>query len=226
MTRVALERSTFSRDAYGAIREMLVDEARFAAGEKISVEALSRDLGISRSPVWAAISRLEAEGLLRVVPRQGVFVIAFDEQRIAAIFEAREALEGMAARLAALRMTPDDHAALDDALARQARAVDARDGAAYQVANLDFHHGLLATARNETIETSLRALYAQVRTMCAGGTSPLADWERLRGNVAEHRHVLDKVAKRDGEGAERAAREHVRQLLETILTRDGVDANA
>ncbi|AOR67387.1 hypothetical protein BBJ41_07410 [Burkholderia stabilis] len=221
MTRVTLERTTLGRDAYGAIREMLVDEARFAAGEKISVEALSRDLGISRSPVWAAVSRLEAEGLLQVVPRQGVFVIAFDRARIVAIFEAREALEGMAARLAAQRMTPDDHAALDDALSRQARAVDARDGDAYRIANLDFHHGLLATARNATIETSLRALYAQVQTMCAGGASPMDDWQRLGGNVAEHRQVLDRMAERDADAAERAAREHVRQLLDTILARAG-----
>ncbi|VWB65305.1 GntR family transcriptional regulator [Burkholderia lata] len=221
MTRATLERTTLGRDAYGAIREMLVDEARFAAGEKISIEALSRDLGISRSPVWAAVSRLEAEGLLQVVPRQGVFVIAFDRARIVAIFEAREALEGMAARLAALRMTPDDHAALDEALTRQAKAVDTRDGDAYRIANLDFHHGLLATARNTTIETSLRALYAQVQTMCSGGASPMDDWARLGGNVAEHRQVFDMIAKRDAEGAEHAAREHVRQLLGTILARAG-----
>jgi DNA-binding GntR family transcriptional regulator len=221
MTRATLERTTLGRDAYGAIREMLVDEARFAAGEKISIEALSRDLGISRSPVWAAVSRLEAEGLLQVVPRQGVFVIAFDRARIVAIFEAREALEGMAARLAAQRMTPDDHAVLDEALTRQASAVARRDGDAYRIANLDFHHGLLASARNATIETSLRALYAQVQTMCSGGASPMDDWERLGGNVAEHRQVFDMVAKRDADGAERAAREHVRQLLGTILARAG-----
>ncbi|VWD47605.1 GntR family transcriptional regulator [Burkholderia lata] len=221
MTRATLERTTLGRDAYGAIREMLVDEARFAAGEKISIEALSRDLGISRSPVWAAVSRLEAEGLLQVVPRQGVFVIAFDRARIVAIFEAREALEGMAARLAAQRMTPDDHAALDEALTRQANAIDRRDGDAYRIANLDFHHGLLATARNTTIETSLRALYAQVQTMCSGGASSMDDWARLGGNVAEHRQVFDMIAKGDAEGAERAAREHVRQLLETILARAG-----
>jgi len=221
MTRAILERTTLGRDAYGAIREMLVDEARFAAGEKISIEALSRDLGISRSPVWAAVSRLEAEGLLQVVPRQGVFVIAFDRARIVAIFEAREALEGMAARLAAQRMTPDDRAALDEALTRQANAVDTRDGVAYRIANLDFHHGLLATARNTTIETSLRALYAQVQTMCSGGASPMGDWVRLGGNVAEHRQVFDRIAKGDAEGAERAAREHVRQLLGTILARAG-----
>lgn len=223
MTRAALERTTLGRDAYEAIREMLVDEARFAAGEKISIEALSRDLGISRSPVWAAVSRLEAEGLLQVVPRQGVFVIAFDRARVVAIFEAREALEGMAARLAAQRMTADEHAVLDEALARQARAVDRRDGDAYRIANLDFHHGLLAGARNTMIETSLRALYAQVQTMCAGGASPTDDWERLGGNVAEHRQVFDRIAKRDADGAERAARTHVRQLLDTILVRAGGD---
>jgi len=217
MNRPRLERTTFARDAYTAIRDILLGEARFAAGEKISVESLSRDLGVSRSPVWTAISRLEAEGLLQVIPRQGVFVIDFDEKKIVAIFEAREALEGMAARLAARRLTPDDHAVMTAALSRQAQGIKARDSAAYRVANLDFHHALLIAAQNPTIETTLKALYAQTQAMCAGRPDAPEGWDRLCRNLSEHQRVLDMLAQHDEVAAEHAARLHVQQLLTTIL---------
>lgn len=219
MNRSKLERTTFARDAYTVVRDMLLEEGRFSAGEKISVEALSRDLAVSRSPVWAAISRLEAEGLLHVVPRQGVFVIAFDEKKIADIFEAREALEGMAARLAARHMTAEDRRVMTESLSRQAQSIDTGDLAAYRIANLEFHHRLLAAARNTTIETTLRSLYAQTQAMCNGQVASSDDADQLRQNVAEHRQLLDTLVEHDEDVAEHAARQHVRQLLSAILAR-------
>jgi DNA-binding GntR family transcriptional regulator len=219
MTRSALGRTTFARDAYTVIRSMLLDEARFAPGEKISIESLSRDLAVSRSPVWAAISRLEAEGLLHVVPRQGVFVTAFDENKVIEIFEARETLESTAARLAAARMTDEDHALMSQALARQTHGIEIADLAVYRAANLNFHHGLLAAARNTVIEAILKSLYAQTLAMCNGRIAPTSGWDALRQNVSEHRQILDMLALHDENGAEQAARRHVRQLLKTILAR-------
>ncbi|WP_017235531.1 GntR family transcriptional regulator [Pandoraea sp. B-6] len=224
MSRNKLERTTFARDAYTAIREMLLEERRFLAGEKISVESLSRDLAVSRSPVWGAISRLEAEGLLHVVPRQGVFVIAFDADKIIANFEAREALEGMAARLAARRMTSEDREIMAEALARQARSIEAEDLVAYRTSNLDFHHRLLVAAQNATIETTLKSLYAQTQAMCNGRDSSATTWDQLRRNLAEHQRVLDMLTNRDEVAAEQAARLHVQQLLKAILTRESQTA--
>jgi DNA-binding GntR family transcriptional regulator len=220
MNKNILGRTTFARDAYAVIRSMLLDEARFAPGEKISVESLSRDLAVSRSPVWAAISRLEAEGLLHVVPRQGVFAIAFNEKKVIEIFEARETLETAAARLAAARMTDEHHAVMSRALTHQAHAIETRDLAAYRASNLDFHHGLLAAAKNAVIEAMLKSLYAQTQAMCNGRIAPASGWDRLRQNVSEHRQTLDRLALHDEDGAEQAARQHVRQLLKTILARD------
>jgi DNA-binding GntR family transcriptional regulator len=220
MSKNILGRTTFARDAYAVIRSMLLDEARFAPGEKISIEALSRDLAVSRSPVWAAISRLEAEGLLRVVPRQGVFAIAFDEKQVIEIFEARETLESAAARLAAARMTNEDHAAMNQALTRQAQGIETHDLAAYRAANLDFHHGLLAAAKNSVIEAMLKSLYAQTQAMCNGRIAPVSGWDQLRQNLSEHRQTLDRLALHDEAGAEQAARRHVRQLLKTMLARE------
>src|ERR1700744_5600376 len=96
-----LKRSNLSEDAYAVVRDMLLNGDRYNPGDKVSVEELSRELGVSRTPLWAAINRLEAERVVEVVPRQGVYVVDYDPARALEMYIAREALEGMAARLAA-----------------------------------------------------------------------------------------------------------------------------
>ncbi len=100
-----LRRSSLSGDAYSFVWELFINGDRYNPGDKISVEELSRELGVSRTPLWGAINRLEAEGIVEIVPRQGVYLINYDPQRVLEIYAAREALEGMAARLAAEKIT-------------------------------------------------------------------------------------------------------------------------
>ena len=100
-----LRRSSLSGDAYVFVRDLFINSKRYNPGDKISVEELSRELGVSRTPLWGAINRLEAEGIVEIVPRQGVYLIDYDPHRALEIYTAREALEGMAARLAAAKIT-------------------------------------------------------------------------------------------------------------------------
>ena len=76
-----LKRSNLSEDAYTVVRDILLNGTRYNPGDKVSVEELSRELGVSRTPLWAAINRLEAECVVEVVPRQGVYLVDYDPQR-------------------------------------------------------------------------------------------------------------------------------------------------
>ncbi|TKC86219.1 GntR family transcriptional regulator [Trinickia terrae] len=209
-----LKRSTLALDAYIAVRDLLLDGKRYAPGAKISIEELAGALGVSRSPVWSAVARLEAEGIVEVTPRQGVFLIAFDPARLTALFEAREALEGMAARLAARKMSATELAVLAEAIGRQSAAIHEQNRAAYDVANLLFHHGLLDGAQSPTIKKSLMALYAQTRAMCGKRAT---DFAELAANRDEHEAILRALNARDEEQAERTARHHVAELLKKLL---------
>src|SRR5580704_3054060 len=114
-----LRRSSLSGDAYAFVRDLFTNGTRYNPGEKISVEELSREFGVSRTPLWAAINRLEAEGIVEIVPRQGVYLIHYDPERALEIYTAREALEGMAARLAASKINDRQIAALQANVAGQ-----------------------------------------------------------------------------------------------------------
>jgi DNA-binding GntR family transcriptional regulator len=209
-----LKRSTLAVDAYVAVRDLLLDGERYAPGDKISVEELAGDLGVSRSPVWSAVARLEAEGIVEVTPRQGVFLIDFEPARLASVFEAREALEGMAARLAARRISAAELAALADSIDRQSVAIRDEDRAAYDQANLRFHHELLDSAQSPVIKKTLTALYAQTRAMCGKRAMSFTE---LHANRDEHDAILRALQAHDEDEAERTARRHVAELLKKLL---------
>jgi DNA-binding GntR family transcriptional regulator len=211
-----LRRATLSEDAYGVIRGILLDTTRFRPGDKISVEQLGRDLGVSRSPVWSAISRLEAEGFVNVSPRKGVFLIGFEPEKLRALFEVREALECMATRLAALRMTEAELKSAADSITRQRAAFRNKDVAAYSVATLAFHEAVTNAARNPMIARQLSAIYDQVHAICGGRLAKIG-WPGRRLNIEDHAKLVAELRHRDVDAAERIARAHARRLADGVL---------
>jgi DNA-binding GntR family transcriptional regulator len=195
---------------------MLLDSSRFAPGEKLSVEMISRELGVSRSPVWSAIARLDAEGLVDVSPRQGVYLVAFDEKRLRALFETREALEGMATRLAASRMTELELDALGLAVKQQKKLLSDRFEADFAAAALDFHEKIVSGAGNPLIERQLSGIYARTNAMCRGRDTPRTT-KILTANYKDHCEILKALRRRDENAAEELARFHVRRLMATVL---------
>src|SRR5690606_4762822 len=86
--------------AYACLREGIV-EGRLEPGRRIREAELAAWLGISRTPLRYALSRLELDGLLEMLPRIGLVVSSLDEQAVIELYETREALEGVAAGFAA-----------------------------------------------------------------------------------------------------------------------------
>jgi|AGTN01.1.fsa_nt_gi Transcriptional regulators len=212
-----LRRSTLTEDAYGAVRDILLVEGRFAPGEKLSIEELARELGVSRSPIWTAVARLEAEGVLRVVPRQGVFLAHFDADKVRGLFQAREALEGMAARLAAARVTQAGLDELSALVARQRAALARDDARDYAEATQIFHGRMVALAGNEPIERMLAGIYAQMQAMC--GPVVANTPQQRRDYCDDHAALLAAFSHRDGGEAEEQARRHIRHVAEAALKR-------
>ncbi len=214
-----LDRGTLGTDAYGAVRAMLLDPHRFQPGEKLSVEDLARALGVSRSPVWTAVARLEAEGLLEVSPRRGVFLVGYNPGRLRALFELREPLEGMAARLAATRWAAADLHGLDEALACGEGCLRGKDPDGFRAAALLFHEGVLRAARSPELERRLEATYARAAAMCRG--RPDGGMEALRRNQDDHAVLLAALRAGEAGRAEDLARAHVRTLAEAALAGAG-----
>jgi DNA-binding GntR family transcriptional regulator len=208
-----LERSNLSEAAYAALKDVLFSP-RYAPGERIGVEELSRELGVSRTPVWDALNRLEAEGLVEIIPRKGVYLLNFSQERAREIYLVRQALESVAARLAAEHISETELEQLRKALDKQAACLDDEDIDGYANATIRFHDLIVESARNKTLERHLRALYAQVQAL---RLRTLYLPVRLRASFKEHQRLYDALRQRDAAAAEQAAREHIETTMNDAL---------
>jgi DNA-binding GntR family transcriptional regulator len=179
---------------------------------RLSERALSACLGVSTSPVKAALARLEAEGMVVTEPRRGTWV-AFDPAKLAEMGLIRAALEGVAARLAAGRMNEARLGQLRAILAELAAATEALDTARLIEANERFHATVLAAADNLFLANAVKALRGYyLMTQRRMRTAQLEPHKAQ----AEHEAIVAALAARDGTAAEAAMRAHIARTVETL----------
>jgi DNA-binding GntR family transcriptional regulator len=212
-TMKKLRRSSLSDDAYTFVRALFLSGERYSPGDKISVEELSRELGVSRTPLWGAIYRLEAEGIVEIVPRLGVYLVDYDPKKVIEIYVAREALEGVTARLAAERITERQIAALAANIEAQRAHLKKGEIDKYYAAALDFHEEIIGIAASKTIGRLLGSIFAQIKAMrVQRNYTPM----HLPQSCDDHEKLLDAFRAHDPELAEQEARRHIRDLADEI----------
>jgi DNA-binding GntR family transcriptional regulator len=193
-----------------------IESGRMRTGSKISEPELARSYGISRGPLREAIARLESCGLVVRRANVGARVVNLSSARLVEIYQVREVLEGMAARLAAERMTAAEHTALVALLEQHRAQIDREDGQAYfqQEGDLDFHHRIVQSSRNgRLIDLLCHDLYHLVRLYrCQFGMKS----RRAPRALVEHEHIVEAIGRGDGELAELLMRHHIRASRENV----------
>lgn len=184
-------------------------EGDIPPGSKISEPELAREFNVSRSSLREAIQRLEAGGLVIRTPNVGARVITLSAAKLIEIYEIREALEGMACRLAAERMTAQQIDELQQLLADHAKAESLQSGQSYYQSegDVDFHYRLIHGSQNQQlIDWLCGELYQLVRMYRVqfGMAGP-----RAKTAFKEHSQIVDAIAAGDGELAEMLMRRHI-----------------
>lgn len=190
------------------IEEAIISGA-LEPGSRLSEQGLAAQLGVSRGPLREAIRRLEGRKLLERTPNIGVRVAAMSPADLIELLQIREALEGMAAGLAATNMTEAEVAGLTELLSRHAEQKALKEGTGYfqESKDYDFHFRIVTGSRNERLAAMLLGdLYYLLRVYrYKSSTKP----GRARDALAEHKAIVAAIAARDAEGAERAMRLHL-----------------
>jgi DNA-binding GntR family transcriptional regulator len=200
---------TTAEAVYRALRHGIV-HGDLAPGERLRSDALATELRVSRTPVREALRKLEAEGLVAHAGSRLV-VRAITEQDLTELFYVREALEGMAARLAAENATPAEIAAIRELLEDMDTVRRSGDIGVFRRLAGEFHRLVCRAAHNDRLLQSLQSLLDHVRQF---QSSTLYGEGRPAEALQEHRKLLAAIEARDGESAERLAREHRRRTLE------------
>ncbi|MGF1684114.1 GntR family transcriptional regulator [Photobacterium minamisatsumaniensis] len=208
------------------LTELLVDlivSGECPAGSKISEPELAKRFGVSRGPLREALMKMESFGLVERVPHVGARVVALTHEKLIEIYAVREALEGMAARLACIHINEDELAGLEALLTTHQQHIDDVDGASYfhQQGDFDFHYRIIKASRNSKLISLLcDELYHLLRMY---RYQSQRSHSRPEQAIKEHFHLLSALKERDGELAEMLMRRHImrsRQLIEQQLHTD------
>lgn len=178
-------------------------------GQKLNEADLTSRFGIGRGPLREALRQLEGMRLVRRIPHAGVRVVQLDKEVMADLYSVREALEGMACRMAAERMTNEEIRTLRDLLEHHAEQIEATDGQIYiqSEGDFDFHYQIALGSRNQMLIDLLAGELYQLLRMCRYRTSRLA--KRTRPALQQHCQIVEAIADRDGELAEMLMRRHI-----------------
>lgn len=213
------ESSTLSSRAFEQIKNDIIS-GELAQGSKIVESDLALKHGISRGPLREAIHRLERIKLIVRVPHAGSRVVTLTNRMMEDIYHAREALEGMAARLAARLMPDQDIATLIGLLDQHEADIDEHAGKAYfqSEGDIDFHYRIAVASQNEWILEHLTGELYQLLRMGRRQSGKIPS--RAKHALQQHRQIARAIEERDEELAELLMRRHIssaRKIVSQLL---------
>ena len=196
-----------------AIREAIID-GKLRPRERLMEIQLAEELGVSSTPVREALRKLELEGFIVMVPRKGAYVADLSYKDIADVFEIRAALEGLAAGLAAERITEEELEDMGRLLVEKGEAAASGDIERCVEVDTKFHEALYKASRNDRLITILSNLREQIQRF---RLTSLSSPGRMRQSFDEHRAIIEMLEARDIAAVRHLATEHIENAENVLL---------
>jgi DNA-binding GntR family transcriptional regulator len=212
MTGAPREGEAGKRAALDALRDAMLN-GDVAPGQRLVEAELAETFGVTRASVRAALIDLTAEGLVERIPYRGARVRVVTVEEAVAITECRMVLEGLCAAKAAEKATDDQVDALVQLGARMRQAVEDGEPMKYSAGNRELHRMVREIADQPVASELLQRLHGQIvrhqfRLAMRDG--------RPQVSLPEHLAIIDAIARRDPDAAERAARAHLRSVITAL----------
>ena len=208
-------------DSYQPLREVVCETLREALrsgvlkpGERLMEIQLADELGVSRTPVREAMRKLELEGYVIMLPRRGTYVANISIRDINEVFEIRTTLDALASGLAAERITEEELEQLERLLVSIGENIEKRNMKKVVEDDMEFHDLLYKASRNQrlvSIISNLREQMTRFRSMSMSYPG------RLKKTLKEHSRLVEAIAQRDVELAQKLAVEHMENSEQTLL---------
>jgi DNA-binding GntR family transcriptional regulator len=212
-----ISRARLNDSIYEVVKEKILSQ-ELAPGQRLDLEGLTEQLGVSMTPLKDALNHLSVEGLIEIVPRRGTYVTDIKRSEVAETFDVRCALEACAVRLFLEK-------ASDAELHEIATMVDKLDELAgisdkisiyQQYVNIDreMHHRIVELTRNQRL---LKAHESEHAHMYMARTRYGSFEESLDEAQEEHRHLRDAILARDIPLAQAVMQEHIQRAKNSLL---------
>ena len=193
--------------AYAALKQAIVEADIYShkGDVRLDERQLSLSLGVSRTPIREAMTLLEQEGLLRTVPRRGIYVVRKTKRQIVEMIEMWAAIESMAARLATLNASDEEIAGLRKMFDEFRTTAPAEHINEYSDANIAFHQAIIRLSGSHLMGQTLENLFIHVRAI---RRLTISQADRASRSIVDHMRIIEALEQRDTELAERLVRQH------------------
>lgn len=217
MQKIHQSNLSLGNQAYQELKRIIL-ERQIPPGGKLNEGDLAQALGISRTPIREAINRLEKEGLVKIIPQRGAYVVQFTEKDVFELFLIRENLEGLAAYLATANMTEKDLSRLESSVEGFAEPFDEKEIRRYAREDFKFHQAIVQFSDAQRLISLISTLHDYIRifrltTMGVSG--------RMKISIDEHHTLLDAFRRKIPDEAERTMREHIRHVRDGVMENIG-----
>jgi DNA-binding GntR family transcriptional regulator len=207
-----IEHENLDDKIYTRLKRMIAD-GQLAPGQRILQEKLARGMGVSRTPLVNALKRLAQERLVEWVSRRGIYVKQFSLKEMAQLFEVREGLEPIAARLAATRISPAEVRAFKKVFDGFSRKPSVAEVQRYLKCDRHFHWRLVELTENPHLAAAMESVNMMISAYQVGVPRSLAE------SLPEHQAILKALGHRDPGASEAAMRVHIRRSVERLWQR-------
>ncbi|WP_188985314.1 GntR family transcriptional regulator [Pseudomonas matsuisoli] len=202
-------------DTLHRVLEKEIAEGRLAPGSRLDEKEIAERFGVSRTPVREALRLLGATGLVESKGRQGVTVRTISMATLLEMFQVMAEMEGLCARLAARRITPEQRDNLEAIHRRlEAASVNRSDIDTFYEVNKEFHEAIYEASRNEFLAAQTRALRNRVGAYRRRVTYLPS---RIADTLREHDEVMQAIFRHDGDAAHNAMRGHLNLLGDNLV---------
>lgn len=200
-----LKRNNINHETYLLLRKAIL-ENQIAPGSKLVVQALAEQYQVSATPIKEALAALHHEGLVEAIPRRGYFIPDLDAEDVREIYQLRAVVEGLAARLAALKHHKPTLKKLQKIMEHMSESEQLQDISLYSQTDIDLHQAIWEGSGHKRLIKTAETLRGQIQKVIAA-SSILPN--RLTDGTHEHQRIVDAILHGQGEEAEKAMREHL-----------------
>jgi DNA-binding GntR family transcriptional regulator len=205
---------SFKNKAYTALKDVIVsmDVYRNRSDIRLDERRLALEFGISRTPVREAMAQLERDGLVRSVPRRGIYVVRKTRREVIEMITAWAALESMAARLITQGASGEEIA-----LRRMFATFEDGEVAAkldeYSEVNIEFHQAIIRMSHNRVLIDLAENLFTHMRMI---RRKTIGEKDRADRSIRDHMHIIEALEARDTARAEELVRAHALGLADHV----------
>ncbi|MEI6126126.1 MAG: GntR family transcriptional regulator [Pseudomonadota bacterium] len=197
-----------------AVIEEAVLNGSYKQGESLIESKLASELGVSRTPIREALTQLEHEGLVQLIPNKGALVTGISPKDIQDIYTIRKLVEGLAARWAAEHITEEETKELQEAVDLEEFYTSKADIEHLIQLDSRFHQGIYKASKSRPLMYMLQTFHHYIQR---ARTQSIGSPGRAQKALEEHKAILQAISARDGEKAERLTAAHIQKAQASLL---------